>query len=53
MNKNEMLLVMTICNLMGKEARPHDVQTAYRESKEKLEQSEMPPLKGEIFRRSD
>jgi hypothetical protein len=50
MTPNEKLLVLTICELLGKSVDVVDVDRAYEDAKRKLEQSREPPRKAEIFR---
>lgn len=42
MNDHDMLLVMTICELLGKDAYPEDVERAYRQAQGKLKTSRAP-----------
>jgi hypothetical protein len=50
MKPNEMLLVLTICELLGKSVDVLDVDRAYEEAKRKLDQSREPLRKAEISR---
>jgi hypothetical protein len=50
MDKRDMLLVLTICELLKHSATVQDVQDAYRRAQELLEQSRQTPPQAEIYR---
>jgi hypothetical protein len=43
MNEEDMLLVMTICELLGKSPSPHDVEATYRKAEKRLRQQPAAP----------
>ncbi len=42
MNEHDMLLILTLCELLEKSVRPSDVEYAYEEAKRKLESDHGP-----------
>ncbi len=49
MNDHDMLLVMTICELLGTSAYPGDVERAYEQAKGKLKASREPITPAQVY----
>jgi hypothetical protein len=52
MNQHDMLLVLTICELLApeKSVDARDVTRAYEEARRKVELANQPPMEAEIYR---
>ena len=48
MNQHDMLLILTLCELLEKSVEPKEVERAYEEAKRKLEAHREPPPEGYI-----
>jgi hypothetical protein len=48
MNDHDLLLVMTICELLGKSVYPGDVEVAYQQAQGKLKTSREPSTPGDV-----
>jgi hypothetical protein len=48
MDDKDLLLVMTICDLLGKPVKPEEVDKAFAKAQERLERSGRPPREAKI-----
>lgn len=50
MNKHDVLLVMTICELLGKSVDPKEVKETYEAARQRMDRLDDPPEPGYISR---
>jgi hypothetical protein len=49
MNDHDVLLVMTICQILGKDPYPDEVEREFKQAKQKLDTSREPPTPAQVY----